>query len=191
MMICSLIRVIGITLILRPICSSDRFPIVYVYTVADGTCSHKFPAYIEMSLQQALLMQQDCDIIMASNYVECPAIGHAMSKVSGIIQVDTKLIKSNRTLAFEDASIKLFSGNYNGALWMTSAQRFFNIEDVMIHKGYPEMLHVEADNLLFGKVGPRRCTASYDFIDLNFCHLSICRSQHYLTRHHTKIDFYS
>ena len=146
---------ITLTLLLETVVSSNnsyRFPIVYVYTVTNDSCSRKFPGYIEISLEQALLTQQDCDIVMASNYIECPAIGHAIGKVSGVIQVDTKIIKSNRTEAFEDASIRLFSSTYNGALWMTSAQRFFSIEDVMIHKGYTEMLHVEADNLLYGKV---------------------------------------
>ena len=151
-MIRSFIGMMGIILMLEGVDSNNRFPIVYVYTVTNASCSRKFPAYIEISLEQALLTQQDCDIVMASNYVECPLIGHAIDKVAGIIQVDTKLIKSNRTEAFEDASIRLFSSTYNGALWMTSAQRFFSIEDVMIHKGYTEMLHVEADNLLFGKV---------------------------------------
>ena len=30
--------------------------------------------------------------------------------------------------------------------------RFFQLEDLMIKKNYEEMLHVEADNLLYGNV---------------------------------------
>ena len=155
-MIRSFIGVISIASMLKSIESSERLPIVYVYTLSNETCSHKFPTYIETTLEQALLTQQDCDIVMASNYVECPAIGHAMDRVSGLIQIDTKIIKSDRTVAFEDLSISMFASTHNGALWMTSAQRFFSMEDVMIHKGYTEMLHVEADNLLFGKVSPQK-----------------------------------
>jgi hypothetical protein len=155
-MIRSFIGVIGIASIVKSIESRERLPIVYVYALSNETCSHKFPTYIETTLEQALLTQQDCDVVMASNYVECPAIGHAMDRVSGLIQIDTKVIKSDRTVAFEDLSISMFASTHNGALWMTSAQRFFSMEDVMIHKGYTEMLHVEADNLLYGKVSPQK-----------------------------------
>jgi hypothetical protein len=39
-----------------------------------------------------------------------------------------------------------------GELWITSALRFFIIEDVMRHLNYSELLHVEADNMLYGKL---------------------------------------
>ncbi|MGB4191692.1 MAG: hypothetical protein WBJ81_04005, partial [Rickettsiales bacterium] len=35
---------------------------------------------------------------------------------------------------------------------MTSALRFFILEDIMVSHGYTEMLHVEADNMLYGRL---------------------------------------
>lgn len=129
-----------------------RFPILYVYTVSNGSCHRGFPDYIKISIEQALLLQPDCDIIMASNYAECLAIEEVIDSIPGVIKLDTTKIESKRSKEFAKASEAMFSGNFNGDLWMTSAQRFFSMEDFMITKGYTEMLHVEADNMLYGKV---------------------------------------
>lgn len=46
----------------------------------------------------------------------------------------------------------MFQSDNHGELWITSALRFFIMEDIMVAKGYTEMMHVEADNLLYGKL---------------------------------------
>lgn len=50
------------------------------------------------------------------------------------------------------ASTEMFQSDNHGELWITSALRFFIMEDIMVAKGYFEMMHVEADNLLYGKL---------------------------------------
>ena len=40
----------------------------------------------------------------------------------------------------------------HGDLWLLSSTRFFHLEDYMIKHNRTELLHVEADNLLYGKV---------------------------------------
>jgi hypothetical protein len=129
-----------------------RLPIVYVYTVVESACRHGFPTYIKVSLEQAVLSQPDCDVIMASNYGECKVLDAEMDTIPGIIKHDISLVPSNRSKEFINVSTIMFAANTNRYLWVTSAQRFFAMEDYMIEKGYNEMIHVEADNLLYGKV---------------------------------------
>jgi hypothetical protein len=55
-------------------------------------------------------------------------------------------------LTFLSASKDIFQSDNHGELWVTSALRFFVMEDLMVHCRYREMLHVEADNLVFGSL---------------------------------------
>lgn len=149
---------------------NSALPVVFLYTV--DSCSKGLPQYISHSLQQALLTQQDSDVIMASNYNACEAIGKAVddaSTRSGISMVikkwDTSQRRSQRTAQFTELAQKLFkkndsaplddntdkSGDSTG-LWIQSAVRFFHLEDLMREQHLRELLHVEADNLLYGSM---------------------------------------
>ena len=130
----------------------NRLPIVYVYTVVPAVCKYGLPDYIKHSLEQAESSQPDCDVIMAGNYAECPQIANSIINMTGIMRLDTALLKSKRTAMFLNLSTNIFELDYGGELWITSALRFFNMEDIMISQGYDEMLHVEADNLLYGSI---------------------------------------
>jgi hypothetical protein len=58
---------------------------------------------------------------------------------------------SERTAAFLNASAGIFQTDNLGELWITSALRFFLLEDMMVTKGYNELVHAEADNMLYGR----------------------------------------
>jgi hypothetical protein len=89
---------------------------------------------------------------MASNYAQCEQIGKTVASVRGLIQIDTTTIESLATKQFANMSTAVFESDYAGELWMTSALRFFILEDIMTSRGYSEMLHVEADNTLYGRL---------------------------------------
>lgn len=136
-----------------PAQTQTRLPVVYVYTVGIYSCKQGIPSYITTSLEQALLQQPDCDVIMASNYKECSTVEAVIDRIPGIIKYDISTeMGSNRTKEFANLTNTMFEANFNGELWATSAVRFFSLEDLMIQKGYREMVHVEADNLLYGKM---------------------------------------
>lgn len=126
-----------------------RLPIVYVYTVVAAVCPFGLPAYIKVSLEQAVLSQPgivykfhilllfidvmflfylDCDIYMASNYAECPKISEVIDTIEGVIKIDTTLIASERYYKFKNVSSEMFQADYGGELWVTSALRFFSLE---------------------------------------------------------------
>jgi hypothetical protein len=131
---------------------NGKFPIVYVYTVVPAVCKHGLPAYIKESLEQALFTQPDSTIIMVSNFAECRETEKSISKAPNIMLVDSTKIISNRTQVFANLSKEIFVSDGLNELWITSALRFFIMEDLMISFGYREMLHVEADNMLYGNL---------------------------------------
>ena len=135
----------------------QKFPILYVYTVTARSCARGLPDYIKTSLEQALLSQPDCDVIMASNYAECATIEIVINSIPNVIKLDITKIASERSVLFAKVCSRMFEANTNGDLWVTSAQRFFSMEDFMVQSGRTEMLHVEADNLLYGKVSELSC----------------------------------
>jgi hypothetical protein len=141
-----------------------RLAVIYIYSIHSQSCKWGLPSYIKVSLEQAVLSQPDSDVIMASNYAECKKIEEMVDGIEGIIKYDTTLISSNRTKEFKNVSEIMFEANFNGELWITSAQRFFSMEDFMINKGYTEMIHVEADNLLYGKVSIHIYVCMYEMI---------------------------
>jgi hypothetical protein len=133
--------------------SEGRLPIVYVYTVVPAVCKYGLPMYIRSSLEQAVLSQPDCDIIMASNFADCEEISKNLGNLSSVIQIDiSSKYSSEKTKLFANVSRNMFEIDYGSELWLTSALRFFNLEDLMIQRGYTEMIHVEADNLLYGSM---------------------------------------
>jgi hypothetical protein len=71
--------------------------------------------------------------------------------VEGLHVIDSVPIISNRTKTFENISSNVFLDTGN-SLWMTSALRFFLLEDLLRDKGWKELMHVEADNMLYGRI---------------------------------------
>ena len=103
-------------------------------------------------MEQSLLTQPDCDVIMASNYAECSQISVLIKDIPNIVMIDTTMFESNRTKRFNELAKDIFQSDRYGELWITSALRFFNLEDIMINMKYREMMHVEGDNLLYGRI---------------------------------------
>ena len=129
-----------------------KFPIVYVYTVVPAVCKHGLPGYIKESLEQALFTQPDCAIVMISNYAECREIEKTVYKIVNIVKIDATNILSNRTRQFANLSREIFVADGLNELWITSALRFFIMEDFMVAHNFNEILHVEADNMLYGNI---------------------------------------
>jgi hypothetical protein len=141
------------------------FPLVFVYLVKGDTC--EFPDYIAVSLKQALITQPDCQVILITNSKECSKVSQSLHQslypYSQILQqhnnasrfeiVDWLSLASNKTLLFVHNSPGIFPASMN-SLWVTSAVRFFLVEDLMKERGYSHLLHIEADNLLYGRLTP-------------------------------------
>lgn len=143
-----------LSVIIGAIVCAASLPIVFVYTISEETCRRGVPNYLKYTLEQGLLFQADCEIVMLSNYAECAGLEKEIDLIPGVVKVDTTVIASNRSDSFAKSSSSIFAGSRhnNGHLWISSAQRFFSLENLMIKKEYTEMLHVEADNMLFGRV---------------------------------------
>jgi hypothetical protein len=72
--------------------------------------------------------------------------------LNGLIRIDTSDIETIATRMFRNLSANVFESDGSNELWMTSALRFFILEDVMRSRGYGELLHVEADNMVYGRL---------------------------------------
>ncbi len=129
-----------------------KLHIIFVYTVVPAVCKYGLPEYIQITLRHTVYTQPDCIIVMASNYMECEKTREQVSGIHGVLLIDTVEIMSNRTHTFANLSSNVFASDYSNELWMTSALRFLNIEDIMITLNLTYALHVEADNLLYGRV---------------------------------------
>lgn len=126
-------------------------PIVYVYTVVGKVCNHGLPKYIRITLEQAVFTQPDADVYLIANIGECSLIQDSLVNIHGVHVIDSKLIESQRTRTFRNLSDSLFASDGVNELWMTSALRFFVLEDVMVQMKWSEMMHAEADNLMYGR----------------------------------------
>ena len=138
-----------------PLHSSVRLalPIIYVFHISPLVCERQgMPSYILYTLAQAVMTQPLSTVIMASNYVDCPAAFQEVSRMPGVLLIDTVNISSPRTIEFVNTSHNIFQTDGYGELWITSATRFLHIEDTMRHLHYSEAFHVEADNLLYGSL---------------------------------------
>jgi hypothetical protein len=125
--------------------------VVFVFTVVPAICNDGLPAYIRHALEQALFTQPDCDVILVSNFAECATVRASVADVPKLLLVDSTLIASQRTADYRNLSRNLFMTDGAGELWMTSALRFFIMEDLMQHYNYTELIHVEADNMVYGR----------------------------------------
>jgi hypothetical protein len=84
--------------------NSGRFPIVFVYTVVANVCQKGLPQYIKESLQQAIITQPDCDVIMASNFADCALLEKDLLHLPELIKFDTRYyaISENLNKILED-----------------------------------------------------------------------------------------
>lgn len=133
-----------------PTPDSKELPIVFVYTVHENVCkSHGLPSYIKNSIRQAVYSQPDSEIVFASNFRDCPNIEIAVGRLDRVSMIDTSVDISKRTMKFKNMSSAIFPSDHTGELYITSALRFFHLEDIMRKRKYSQLLHVEADNLLY------------------------------------------
>eukprot|EP01038_Epipyxis_sp_PR26KG_P006234 gene6234-8589_t len=137
----------------QPLNFNKTLPIVFVYTVVPAVCKHGLPKYIKESVEQAIVTQSkpDSQVMMVSNFASCPEIEQTLHNIphNDLLRIDASLITSNRTSTFANLSKNIFESDYGNELWLTSALRFFIMEDVMIQYDMREIIHVEADNLLY------------------------------------------
>lgn len=129
-----------------------KFPIVFVFTIVNTVCKKGLPGYLKYSIEQAISQQVDCDVILASNYLDCPKINEITNTIKYLNKIDTSIIISNKTKEFRNISYNIFQDDGFSELWMTSALRFFILEDIMIAYGYKAMLHIEGDNMIYGNI---------------------------------------
>ena len=132
---------------------STEYPaIVFVFKISSRACDRGLPGYIVHALEQAVMTQHPSTVIMAANFHECPAANATVRAIPGVTLVDTRQIASERTIEFANTSSAVFHSDGAHELWITSALRFTNLEDVMRTFNLKEMFHVEADNLLYGNL---------------------------------------
>ncbi|KAJ1442281.1 hypothetical protein B484DRAFT_73404 [Ochromonadaceae sp. CCMP2298] len=142
--------------------NTSRLPVVFVFTVVPTLCVRGLPSYIKTALQQAMFTQPDCDVLLVSNFKDCASVRESVKELTTLKLVDSSLMASNRTVWYNRICSNMFRSDGVGELWMTSALRFFIIEDLMresgtmksgtTKSGYRELLHIEADNMLYGKL---------------------------------------
>ena len=136
--------------------SSEKCVIVYVYDVSPQNCARDgLPSYILHSMQSVVQTQKrNCDIVLASNFKSCPssmALLNNHSLAHQLILFDTSTQISQNTMNFIISSTSMYASRKDH-LWLSSTTRFFVLQDIMNHFGFGQILHPEADNLLYGPV---------------------------------------
>ena len=140
--------------------ASSVVPIVYVFTVnpffSCKTFNTRDHHYIRFSVEQAVRTARGPahahPVILTANFRDC---NHSLATVQqhwhrDIVALDYTAFLSRRTVEFTSLTDTLFMQSYMPELWAAAALRFFVLEDLMVHRGYPQVLHVEGDNLLYG-----------------------------------------
>jgi hypothetical protein len=116
--------------------NGKKLPIVYVFTVVPAICPYGLPTYIRTAIEQGIFTQPDCEVILVSNFGECTTVRDSVKDIKQLRLIDSTLITSNRTRQFKNASSAIFMTDGQGELWMTSALRFFMMEDMMLTFGF-------------------------------------------------------
>jgi hypothetical protein len=143
--------------------SNDVLRIVFVYFVVQSYCEVGLPDYLYVTLNHTLETQQpQAQVVLLSNFRDCTngsttdifsgnAKFHDLRN-RGLQLEDSTPLMSPRSRQFLNLSREVFAWDNKNELWMTSALRFFILEDLMTAKGWQEVLHIEADNLLYVQV---------------------------------------
>lgn len=141
--------------------SKEKPRIVFVYFMVKTYCEGGLPEYIQHTLNHTLATQQpQSEVVLVSNFRDCfndtTIVGslplYRELATLGLVLTDSTEFTSDRTRRFHNLSREVFAWDNKNELWMTSALRFFILEDVMAAKGWQEALHVEADNLLYARI---------------------------------------
>ena len=127
-----------------------RLPVIYFFVLSERHCDAGLPEYIKHSLIQAVMTQQDADVMLISNYKQCPKMKMHVDLLQGVLQIESESYSNEREKKFHNLSGDMFQDDGSGNLWVTSALRFFFLEEIMKQKGYKEVIHIEADNMLYG-----------------------------------------
>ena len=143
---------------------TSTISIVYFYYNELNRC---LPIYMNDTLRQAYLTNNDIDIILISNIYQCNDANdnknYWLWKIPKIKVIDTNTIISNTTQYWLNISSSLFfktTSQHNNndkyypqnPLWTTSTYRFFYIYDFMIKYNYTTIIHCESDTLLYGNL---------------------------------------
>lgn len=108
------------------------------------------PGYIRTGIEHTIEFQQNVIVALASNFGECPSMRASVATIKDLTLIDSTKLLSERTKHFTNLSSAVFESDYSNELWMTSALRFFIIEDFMNALNIHELLHIEADNMVYG-----------------------------------------
>ena len=145
--------------------------IVYVFTMNHEVCHdmhskqlqrwNSFPMYIKHTLNQALFTQPSLDtqLVFVTNYKNCSTIQEKLidaldeQQQERLMLIDVSDIQSKRTEEFLVKSRNILQMTH-GALWIAASARFFYLEDLMRQEGFKEVVHLEADNLLYAPLAP-------------------------------------
>lgn len=128
--------------------------IVFIYLLVPKVCKHGLPPYIHTVLNHTLVFQKHAHVAFVSNFADCTGVSDSLNDLvsRGLLTFDSSVIQSPRTRRFHNVSREVFPWDNHNELWMTSALRFFVLEDLLRVQGWDEVLHVEADNLLFAQI---------------------------------------
>eukprot|EP01040_Poterioochromonas_malhamensis_P005214 gene5214-5590_t len=120
-------------------------PIVFVYLVPP-TCKEGLPEYMKSTINQAVNIHSSLSqVILISNFEQCRKV---IDSVIGILAERQK--GDGGTPIKRCISLILFNGaTFNNHLWRSSALRFFLLLDLMRTFSYDDLLHIEADNMLY------------------------------------------
>lgn len=130
---------------------SAALPIVFVYTVVPAVCQYGLPEYIKTALEHNIYTQKDCEVVLLTNLGECPQIAESVKNITSLTVVDSTTMTSQRSKTFLNSSVHVFQSDNHNELWVTSALRFLLLEDLMVERKYEELMHAEADNMLYGR----------------------------------------
>eukprot|EP01033_Poteriospumella_lacustris_P003413 gene3413-2524_t len=132
--------------------AQSKVPLIYVYTVDPKFCQYGVPDYMRESMQHSLTFQKHARVILGANFNKCPGMRDGVAGIKDLELIDITDVVSPRTKWYASHSKHFFASDHENELWISSALRFFNIEDMMHHLGLDEAFHVEGDNLLYGQV---------------------------------------
>lgn len=136
-------------------------PIMYLYVIENpSVCDSVLSDYISHALHQAKVSNPHSDVIFGTNILSCSAFNSIFQPdyIADVILIDITPLKGEKTLQFEsifDSIIKTHDDSsgkqmFKPDLWLYSALRFFIMEDIMSSYNISSIIHVEADNMLYG-----------------------------------------
>lgn len=132
--------------------AQSKVALIYVYTVHQKFCEYGVPDYMHESMNHSVAFQKHARVVLGANFNQCSGMRDAVAGIKGLELIDISEIASPRTKWYASQSTQFFASDNENELWIASALRFFNIEDIMHYLGLEEAFHVEGDNLLYGQV---------------------------------------